>query len=208
MVAKKPTVSPAPEKILAPVPDHYYTNIEGWFNFSGPYRVAAEAAAPGAVFVELGCWKGRSAAFMGVEILKSGKPITLHCVDNWLGFKSETDGHYWLNTAEAEALYREFERNLQPCVDAGLRLDIHIGDTAEAASQFKDGSVDFLWIDAGHEYDEVKRDIQAWLPKLRPGATIGGDDYPMDGVQKAVLELLDPVALHVENHWTTWSKVI
>lgn len=40
-------------------------------------------------------------------------------------------------------------------------------DTAAAAEQFEDGSVDFLYIDASHTYDAVLADLVAWYPKVK-----------------------------------------
>ena len=74
---------------IAPAPDHYYEGIQGWFNFRRVYGEMVARAAPGAVFVEVGCWKGRSTAFLGVEILRSGKAIALHCVDHFRGSDEE-----------------------------------------------------------------------------------------------------------------------
>jgi hypothetical protein len=51
---------------------HFFDEVDGWFNFSKPYRAAVKAAKDGAIFVELGCWKGKSASFLGVEIVNSG----------------------------------------------------------------------------------------------------------------------------------------
>ena len=62
---------------------HFYENIEGWAAFRGLYRVAV-ADAPSdrqSLFVEVGSWLGRSAAYMAVEIINSGKPIDFSCVD-------------------------------------------------------------------------------------------------------------------------------
>jgi predicted O-methyltransferase YrrM len=49
--------------------------------------------------------------------------------------------------------------------------------------------VDFVFIDADHEYDSVVKDINAWLPKIKQGGIISGHDYfnPC-GVKKAVDE--------------------
>ena len=70
--------------------NHYYDGIQGWFNFAGVYRRMVEQAPAKANFVEVGCWKGRSTAFLGVEIINSGKKISLHCVDHFLGSDEET----------------------------------------------------------------------------------------------------------------------
>jgi predicted O-methyltransferase YrrM len=61
----------------------------------------------------------------------------------------------------------------------------------EAAQLFADGSLDFVYIDASHEYEDVKADIQAWLPKMKRNAILSGDDFDIyQGVNKAVEELL------------------
>jgi len=57
----------------------------------------------------------------------------------------------------------------------------------EAVKDFKDGSLDFVYIDGNHDYQEVRRDIRAWHPKVRIGGIIGGHDYiGIESVRKAV----------------------
>lgn len=56
------------------------------------------------------------------------------------------------------------------------------------------GNFDLVFIDANHEYTQVKKDILAWLPKVRPGGILAGHDYAPDipmffGVKQAVDEL-------------------
>jgi predicted O-methyltransferase YrrM len=58
----------------------------------------------------------------------------------------------------------------------------------EAAAQFEDNSIDFVFIDAAHEYEFVKEDIAAWYPKVKPGGLFAGHDYNWTGVHKAVSE--------------------
>ena len=65
-------------------------------------------------------------------------------------------------------------------------------NSVEAANQFEDGSIDFVYIDAAHDYENVKRDLLAWMPKVKPGGFISGHDYRYDsGIQvyEAVNEL-------------------
>jgi predicted O-methyltransferase YrrM len=52
-----------------------------------------------------------------------------------------------------------------------------IGDATEQSHNFKDNSIDLVIIDLAHEYEAVKNDIEVWLPKVKTGGYIIGDDY-------------------------------
>ncbi len=58
------------------------------------------------------------------------------------------------------------------------------------AAKFVPGLLDFVFIDAAHDYDNVKADIATWLPKVRPGGILAGHDYSraFRGVKRAVGE--------------------
>jgi hypothetical protein len=56
----------------------------------------------------------------------------------------------------------------------------------EAVTRFKDESVDMVFLDGGHTYEEVKQDIKAWFPKTR--WIMSGHDFNRDDVKKAVIE--------------------
>lgn len=59
----------------------------------------------------------------------------------------------------------------------------------EAAKDFEDGSLDFVYIDADHRFDAVMVDIITWAPKVRKGGILAGHDFfPMyqGGVMDAV----------------------
>lgn len=178
--------------------DHFHQGIQGWCNFESAYREAVANAPDPAVFVEVGCWKGRSAAFLGVEIINSGKKIELHCVDHWKG--SNEPAH----KAETSDIYRAFLDNMRPVRAEGLDFTVHRGNSAHMARGFEDASVDFIWIDAGHTYEDVKKDIAAWWPKLKVGGVMGGDDLPMEGVTRAVRERFPDHEAGAENGWAWW----
>ena len=75
----------------------------------------------------------------------------------------------------------------------------------EASKKFSDGSLDFVYIDARHEYDSVKEDIVSWLPKIKKGSFIGGHDYKRkrhDEVIKAINEILgEPEKVFCDSSW-------
>lgn len=177
--------------------DHFFEKIDGWFNSEPLYREMVAQAQDGARFVEIGAWKGRSAAFMCVEIINSGKDIRFTVIDNFRGSKEHQDHECVRN----HTLMREFLDNLLPVSGHHETL---IADSANSACFFADASVDFCFIDASHEYEDVKRDILAWLPKMKPGGLLAGDDYKFyDGVKKAVDEVLGNVTVDglADNIW-------
>lgn len=138
----------------------------------------------GAQFVEIGCWKGKSSAYMAEEIKNSGKLIDFWCVDTWEGTLTEK-GHQKDPDVVTGTLYQTFLDNMSPfpLYYKPLRML-----STEAAKTFDDNTFDFIYIDAGHEYEDVKADIEAWLPKLKPGGVIAGDDYNSFKVARAVHE--------------------
>jgi hypothetical protein len=115
--------------------DHYWQMLPGpqWFSGAGIYAEQVRAARDGAVFVELGAWKGRSSAFMGVEIANSGKRIDFYAVDHWLG--SEESDHDSDPDARLNRLFEVFEDNIGP-----VRSFVHPlrSDSAAAAARFDD----------------------------------------------------------------------
>ena len=64
-----------------------------------------------------------------------------------------------------------------------------------------DKSIDFVYIDADHEYESVRKDIAAWHPKIRRGGIISGHDYSSSGVYKAVNERFNLVNKYDGNVW-------
>ena len=82
------------------------------------------------------------------------------------------------------------------------RLTILKGLSWEMADQVDDDSLDFIFIDADHSYECVKKDIHAWYPKLRKGGTICGHDINLDGVRQAVKEFFPRyINTKIDNVW-------
>jgi len=46
-----------------------------------------------------------------------------------------------------------------------------------AVKEFSDDSLDFVYIDAMHDFDNVILDLIAWIPKVRRGGIVSGHDY-------------------------------
>lgn len=138
-------------------------------------------------FVEVGSFKGRSSCCMAVEIFNSGRSIKFDCVDAWEYLDTQSD----IVKSEFEDLYSTFLQNIEPVSHLVNPIK---SSSVEAAKMYHDKSLDFVFIDAAHDYKNVKQDIISWLPKIKSGGIISGHDYFMsEGVRTAVHELLTGV---------------
>jgi len=170
--------------------EHYYQELDGenWFDFQDIYRDAVINAKDNSRFVEVGAYKGKSSVYMAVEIINSGKKINFDCIDNW-------------SLADTR---EEFIKNI-----AKVRGYINVIDMIswDAAELYDSNSIDFCFIDGAHDYESVKKDIIAFLPKMKKGGLITGHDYVeiMDKdnqVYKAVNEVLGQINISlIRNVW-------
>ena len=166
--------------------EHFYEKINGWFDFPKLYRHAVETSLNDAHFVEVGSWLGKSSSFLAVEICNSGKNIKLDCIDTWKG--SDEESHKKTTEIINNTLYESFLLNIHPV----KHIINPIRNTSKQASYlYKDNSLDFVFLDASHDYESVKEDLNAWYPKLKPGCYFSGHDFckiTWPGVVKAVNE--------------------
>jgi hypothetical protein len=182
--------------------EHFYKKIHGWSRFIPFYRDAVAEAKNGAVFVGVGAWKGKSAAFMGVSILNSGKDIKFTVVDTWEG--SDEPAHHQDIDVQNGTLYETFLKNIEPVDSVVIPLRM---ESVKAAEQFEDGTIDFLLLDAAHDYENVKADLAAWWPKIKPDGVMAGDDYKWGGVNKAVTEFFGTEEWPVDNKNSTFDTL-
>jgi len=152
-----------------------------WFGFDDIYKEAVEKAGYNSHFVEVGSFMGKSTAFMCVEIFNSKKDIWFDAVDTWEGSVE----HQEMDVIKNKQLYDIFIENMKDFIDRDLVLPRRM-TSLEAAVKYRDNSLDFVFLDASHEEQDVKDDIDAWLPKIKEGGVLAGDDWGFEGVVKAV----------------------
>lgn len=172
--------------------EHFFQNIQGFSDgIPQVYRDIVTQADDDSHFVEVGSWKGTSAAFMAVEIVNSGKRIKFDCVDTWEGSEEHQEGGGFFDPLVKEGkLYEHFIDNMKPV--EGYYTPVR-KPSVEAAGLYEDGSLDFVFIDAAHDYDNVKADIAAWFPKVREGGLLGGHDWGHPPVATAVQDSLTDI---------------
>jgi predicted O-methyltransferase YrrM len=177
--------------------NHFYKDIFGWFDFEDVYQYAVRSFPSGSKFVEVGVYKGKATAFLGVEIINSGKDISLTAIDIFDPMPTEM-------LQGVSYSFDEFMVNMKPITDAE-KFDFSVikGECIKTAKQFKKQSIDFIFIDANHDYEFILKDIKSWLPKLKKGGIIGGHDFTDNwpGVKKAVKEMFGNDFKVIGNSW-------
>ena len=173
--------------------EHHAPWVEGFFSdedFRFYYELVKMLPFNGH-FVEVGSWKGRSSSFMAVELINSRKNVRFDCVDTWKGSEDHQPGAQNEDQDVVhDRLFDVFQRNMKPV--EGYYLPVR--DTSlDAARKYTDGSIDAVFIDASHDYENVVADIKAWLPKIREGGIISGHDFHHPPIIQAVGELIGPV---------------
>ena len=128
---------------------------------------------------------GVSCGYNAVSMLSKSN-IHLVLVDDYVNYVEQPNAH-----EIAKGLLASYQDRIQfitlPSVDA--------------ASKFNDGHFDYVYIDAGHTYEDVKSDIEAWWPKVALGGMLAGHDFWNGGVVQAVMEAFkDNIVCGVSAH--------
>jgi hypothetical protein len=171
--------------------EHFYQNLSGenWFTYPNLYKEMVEKCSANSTshFVEVGSWKGRSASFMGVEIINSNKIIKFDCVDCWIH----------------DEIYDEFINNIKPLKDV---INVYREYSTNASKFYKNNSLDFVFIDAFHSYESVVEDIIYWYPKIKENGVIAGHDFWVNADEKFISGVVDAVIKIFEDDFITTKE--
>jgi len=170
-----------------------YQKLAGWFDYEDIYdEWAGRCPEYGdVIIIELGVFCGRSLGYLANKLIELGKThVKLVGID------------YFSNSVTEEMLVRNNESLLyrgkpkkvlknysKRAVEKNLseypNLTIIKGNTYEEVVKIP---ADFIWIDADHTYEGVKKDLEAARQSLKYGGVIGGHDY---GVLVEVTQAFD-----------------
>ena len=150
-----------------------FNKSDGWLTIREGlllYEIAKKLKGVG-VIVEIGSWKGKSTICLGMGS-QAGKRISVFAVDPHIGSPGHrVDGPVWT--------FDEFQKNVSRAgVDSVV---IPIVETSEDAAKNFHEPVEFIFIDGDHSFESVKKDFEAWFPKVIEGGIIAFHDtvkYP------------------------------
>jgi hypothetical protein len=188
-------------------PQKKWSDIDGWFQWRAAQEEAVEFFVDGGSFVEVGTYLGRSLCSLAEVIRLSGKDISVIGIDTCRG--SGPEG--WRNKDYHASAVQQgggtfaglLHKNILDCGFAEM-ITLIIADSVKASQLFADNSIEWVHLDARHDYRSVCADIRAWLPKVKLGGWLSGDDYNEEKwpeVVRAVSELLPEASLWGAHQW-------
>jgi predicted O-methyltransferase YrrM len=139
-----------------------WEEIFGWFSYPFLYEMAVKESPDNSIFVEVGCFMGKSTSCMATLIKESGKNIDFYAIDHWEGSEEHKkdclDKNLW-EIFEQNMLKYDLTKYIKP-----IKMN-----SVDASKLFPDESIDFLHLDASHDYENVTKDLKAWFPKIKKG---------------------------------------
>ena len=133
--------------------------------------------------IEIGSWEGKST----IALATAAAPDRVRAVDTWLGSPGEDSERL----AASRDVYAQFCENTAHLDN----IDVYRMGWRDFAKGYK-GRIRLLFIDAEHTYEEVSDTIVAFLPYMREGGIICGDDVNQPPVRTAVLDTLGDGSSH------------
>jgi hypothetical protein len=136
------------------IPNMGRDNLGNLFNELG-YTVGAEIGTERGLFSEVLC--------------KANPKLKLFCIDPWRELPS-----YRAHVKQdlLDEIYANAVKRLTP-----YRCRLIKSLSEEAVEKFKDRSLDFVYIDANHDYEHVTMDLNIWCKKVKSGGIVSGHDY-------------------------------
>ncbi len=148
--------------------------IQGWMSLSEIqwlYRQAKQYKT----IVEIGCWKGKSTHALLTGAQSHGGKVSV--VDHFKGAAGQEQFF-------PEVAYLDIYHIFMASLGHFSNLSVYKMDSLSGSKRIK--KAEMIFIDAGHEYEEIKQDLELWEPKATK--LLCGHDYQFPGVKKAVVE--------------------
>lgn len=154
----------------------------------------------------VGAEVGVAEGFFSTRLLSKIPNLKLYSIDSWENYPEYLDYH----GIDLHQKYEEAVIRLKP-----YNCEIIKAYSMDAVKRFADESLDFVYIDAAHDYNHVYEDVREWHKKVRPGGIMAGHDFGKRrryGVVKAVTEWMAkknirPLMILSKDPYPTWMYV-
>ncbi len=116
---------------------------------------------------------GVKEGYFSNRILSSWKGSNLYMIDPW---RHMVDWESDINLKDSE-MEKTYEKAVSAVREFEGRYKILRMSSEEASKIIEDESLDFVYIDANHDYSHVCEDLFYWYPKVKKGGLMSGHDY-------------------------------
>jgi predicted O-methyltransferase YrrM len=188
IIKKKERMTKRIEELLE-TPRMYYYELFPQNSLKGLYDLIQEHITPETKMVEIGSFSGVSSELFALHCKE------INCVDRWQEYNE-------INSPEII----EGERRFDELVVKYSNIKKIKLSSEEASNMFENESLDFIYIDAAHDYENVKKDILCWLPKIKLNGIVAGHDISIDGVSRAVREIFGTSKQYEDTSWLVIKK--
>jgi predicted O-methyltransferase YrrM len=140
------------------------------------------------VGVEIGCADADTTFFL----LSTHPTLKLTSIDPYVNYID------W-NGNNLNSLQKSYEFVTEKLRPFGDRFTLLRDYSDNVVNQFEDESLDFIFIDGLHTYDQVKKDCMNYWPKIKSGGLFAGHDYSViPAVNKAVNEFAGSINMKIK----------
>jgi hypothetical protein len=119
---------------------------------------------------KLGAEIGVESGVYSEALLKANPQATVYSIDPWAPYRGYKDFTKETTFSKLQAAARD---RLGQYPNSKVLQKF----SADALHDFEDGSLDFVYIDANHQFEHVLFDVSEWTKKVRPGGIVAGHDY-------------------------------
>lgn len=123
--------------------------------------------------LEIGSWAGVSTVLLASSLKASGLSGKLYCIDPWTSYKALPN--VMRRGVKNDRVFRMFLYNIAA---SGVTDNVVIirGTSDACAPLLKEEAFDCLYIDGDHSFTQFRKDLRNYLPLVREGGIVCGDD--------------------------------
>lgn len=155
----------------------------------------------------IGCEIGVGSGDFSQILFNETKPLYLYLIDRWLYMEDLDPTVYGWKCKHSQADYDRFYQMTIDKFKNNNNVIILKKTSTEALDSFEDYFFDYIYIDASHDYESVKNDLELSRKKIKKNGFICGHDYNKNynhnrkneyGVIKAVDEFVKKYNLKID----------
>lgn len=163
------------------------------FDFKDYYDKIAESLKDNCRIAEVGNANGDSAIYLAKKLTLLGKKYKLYMIDNM------AYGGY----EQMKTIYENIIKSGE-----GLNIEVIPEGSLDASCKFNGHSLDFIFLDSSHLYNQTKAEIILWWGKLLDEGILAGHDYTgHEQVKKAVDEIIPITFTRPPHDGTVYAPV-